>query len=132
MADYLPVANFRQSWIKETMGPIDVMLVKTSPPDENGFMSFGHHVWLSRTVAELSKHIICEIDESLIRTYGENFLHVSARTTCASTSPPMTPTAPSRSRPAAARPSRRRRLSARSSRRSWCATATPCRWAWAT
>jgi 4-hydroxybutyrate CoA-transferase len=40
-------------------------------------MSFGHHVWLSRTVAELSKHIICEIDESLIRTYGENFLHVS-------------------------------------------------------
>lgn len=75
--DYLPVANFRQSWVKEAMGGIDVMLVKTSPPDENGFMSFGHHVWLSRTVAELSKHIICEIDESLIRTYGENFLHVS-------------------------------------------------------
>jgi 4-hydroxybutyrate CoA-transferase len=77
LGDYLPVANFRQSWIKETMGGIDVMLVKTSPPDENGFMSFGHHIWLSRTMADLSKHIICEVDESLIRTYGENYIHVS-------------------------------------------------------
>jgi 4-hydroxybutyrate CoA-transferase len=75
--DFLPVGNFRQSWIKETIGDIDVMLVKTSPPDDNGFLSFGHHVWLSRTMADLSKYIICEIDESYIRTYGENFLHIS-------------------------------------------------------
>lgn len=75
--DFLPVANFRQSWIKETMGGIDVMLARTSPPDENGYMSFGHHVWLSRTMADLSKHIICEVDETLIRTYGENYIHVS-------------------------------------------------------
>jgi len=75
--DFLPVGNFRQSWVKETTGNVDVMLVKTSAPDENGFLSFGHHVWLSRTMADLSKHIICEVDESLIRTYGENFLHMS-------------------------------------------------------
>jgi 4-hydroxybutyrate CoA-transferase len=77
MADYLPVANFRQSWIKETMGPIDVMLVKTSPPDENGYMSFGSAVWINRTVAEISARILCEVDETMIRTYGENYLHVS-------------------------------------------------------
>ena len=77
LGDYLPVANFRQSWIKETTGTIDVMLARTSPPDENGYMSFGHHVWLSRTMSELSRHIICEVDASLIRTYGENYLHVS-------------------------------------------------------
>jgi 4-hydroxybutyrate CoA-transferase len=28
-------------------------------------------------MADLSKYIICEIDESYIRTYGENFLHIS-------------------------------------------------------
>jgi len=77
MADYLPVANFRQSWIKETMGPIDVMLVRTSPPDENGYMSFGSAVWINRTVAEITKHILCEVDETMIRTYGENYIHVS-------------------------------------------------------
>jgi 4-hydroxybutyrate CoA-transferase len=76
-ADYVPSANFRQSWIKETMGEIDVMLVKTSPPDRNGYMSFGSTVWISRTVADLSKHIICEVDERLIRTFGENYLHIS-------------------------------------------------------
>jgi 4-hydroxybutyrate CoA-transferase len=76
-ADYVPVANFRQSWIKETMGELDMMMVKTSPPDSNGYMSFGSAVWISRTVADISKHIICEVDERLIRTFGENYLHVS-------------------------------------------------------
>jgi len=77
IGDYEPVANFRQSWIKETMGKIDVMLVRTSPPDANGYMSYGSAIWLSRTAAELSKHIICEVDERMIRTYGENYLHIS-------------------------------------------------------
>jgi len=76
-ADYVPVANFRQSWIKETMGEINVMLARTSPPDANGYMSFGSAVWISRTVADIATHIICEVDERLIRTYGENFLHIS-------------------------------------------------------
>ncbi len=76
-ADYLPVANFRESLLTEITGPIDVALVKTSPPDANGYMSFGAAVWTNRTACNIARRIICEVDESLIRTYGENFLHVS-------------------------------------------------------
>jgi len=75
--DYLPVGNFEASRLKQTLGKIDVMLVRTSPPDAHGYMSFDSAVWLSRTVAAIARLIICEVDESAIRTYGENYLHVS-------------------------------------------------------
>jgi len=39
MADYLPLGNFRQSHVKESIGAFDVAFIKTSPPDENGFLS---------------------------------------------------------------------------------------------
>jgi acyl-CoA hydrolase len=59
------------------MGEINVMLARTSAPDENGYMSFGSAIWISRTAADIAVRIICGIDERLIRTYGENYLHVS-------------------------------------------------------
>jgi len=75
--DYLPIGNFRQSGIKELLRDVDVMMVRTSPPDDNGYLSFGHAVWTNRTAADVIPHIICEVDEGLIRTFGENFLHMS-------------------------------------------------------
>lgn len=77
MADYLPVGNFRESAVKALLGDIDVCFVKTSAPDANGFMSFGTALWTNRTLCDISKKIICEVDERLIRTYGENYIHVS-------------------------------------------------------
>ncbi|MCH7511234.1 MAG: 4-hydroxybutyrate CoA-transferase [Chloroflexi bacterium] len=77
LADYLPIGNFRESAVKEVFGQIDVALVKTSPPNENGYMSFGPALWINRTACDVSKQIICEVDERLIRTYGENFIHIS-------------------------------------------------------
>ena len=77
MADYLPIGNFRQSAVQEVIGAVDVCLVKTSPPNENGYLSFGPALWANRTVCDISKRIVCEVDERLIRTYGENFLHMS-------------------------------------------------------
>jgi 4-hydroxybutyrate CoA-transferase len=77
MADYLPLGNFRQSWIQAAIGSVDVSIVKTSPPDENGYMSMGTALWANRTVLDISKKIVCEVDERLIRTYGENFVHIS-------------------------------------------------------
>ncbi len=76
-AEYLPLGNFRESWVKEAVGPFDVALVKTSPPDEHGYMSFGSALWANRTMCDVSRQIVCEVDERLIRTYGENFLHIS-------------------------------------------------------
>ncbi len=55
----------------------DVLLIKVSPPDENGFCSFGYGMWLIRDQIKSAKHIIAEIDRSLIRTFGDNYVHVS-------------------------------------------------------
>jgi 4-hydroxybutyrate CoA-transferase len=77
LADYLPIGNFCQSKVKDLWAPMDVCIIKTSPPDENGWMSLGTALWANRTAWEVSTDIICEVDERLIRTYGENFLHVS-------------------------------------------------------
>ncbi|MCS7081116.1 MAG: 4-hydroxybutyrate CoA-transferase [Chloracidobacterium sp.] len=80
LVEYLPLANFRQSWLKAAIGGergLDVCIVKTSPPDENGFMSLGGALWANRTMMDISRRIICEVDERLIRTYGENWVHIS-------------------------------------------------------
>jgi 4-hydroxybutyrate CoA-transferase len=77
LADYMPIGNFCQSKVKELWGEMDVCIIKTSPPDENGWMSLGTALWANRTAWECSRQIICEVDDRLIRTYGENFLHVS-------------------------------------------------------
>jgi 4-hydroxybutyrate CoA-transferase len=57
--------------------PIDTMAVTLSPPDDNGYMSYGTAVWFNPSLAKKAKRIIGEIDERLIRTYGENAIHVS-------------------------------------------------------
>lgn len=77
MGNYLPLGNFRQSWIQDAVGPVDVACVKSSPPDENGYLSMGTALWANRTALDISKTIICEVDDRLIRTYGENYIHMS-------------------------------------------------------
>lgn len=54
----------------------DVFFVKLSPPNRNGYCSFGHAVWLSPTVIPTAKTVVAEIDPSTIWTYGES-VHVS-------------------------------------------------------
>lgn len=77
MGDYLPLGNFRQSWIQAAVGPFDAVCVKTSPPDENGYLSMGTALWANRTALDVGKTVICEVDDRLIRTFGENFIHMS-------------------------------------------------------
>lgn len=82
-ADYLPLGNFRETYIKDALDHFDKAIVKTSPPDENGFLSFGSALWANRTACDVAREIICEVDERLIRTYGENYLHISEVTALA-------------------------------------------------
>ncbi|MEX0749322.1 MAG: acetyl-CoA hydrolase/transferase C-terminal domain-containing protein [Dehalococcoidia bacterium] len=77
LADYQPVGVFRESYIMQLFKDMDVAMVKTSPPDENGYMSFGGSLWINRTACNASKQIVCEVDERFIRTYGENYVHIS-------------------------------------------------------
>ena len=57
--------------------PPDFLLVELSPPDEKGFCSFGASLWNKKRDVELAKVVIAEVNNNLIRTYGDNFIHVS-------------------------------------------------------
>ena len=66
-------------FLKERPGTrdYDVYLTAISPPDENGYCSFGSELWDKKTCALAAKTVIAEVDSSLIRTYGDNFIHIS-------------------------------------------------------
>ena len=55
----------------------DVVLVEVSPPDKDGFCSFGASVYNKRHWIVRAKMVMAEINDRLIRTYGDNYVHVS-------------------------------------------------------
>ena len=56
---------------------VDVLLTVVSPPDRNGFCSFGSDLWGKRQSAKYARTVIAQVNESSIRTYGQNYIHVS-------------------------------------------------------
>ncbi|MCP4551621.1 MAG: hypothetical protein GY834_06185, partial [Bacteroidetes bacterium] len=62
---------------EENQRQADVVLVEVSPPDNNGYCSFGASVWTKKTEIRAAKIAMAEVNEKLIRTYGENYIHVS-------------------------------------------------------
>lgn len=76
--EYLPIGRWRvdeipAGFIQEP----DVFLVPVSPPDRQGYCSFGPGVWFSRRLAQRAKTVVAEVHENFIRTGGENYLHIS-------------------------------------------------------
>ena len=57
--------------------PIDVALLQSTPPDRNGFVSFGPSVDISLTAARNAKHTIVMTNPQVPRTHGDTYLHVS-------------------------------------------------------
>ena len=55
----------------------DIFLVEVSEPDERGFCSFGSSVWNKRRHIKEAKVTVAEVNKTLIRTYGDNYVHVS-------------------------------------------------------
>lgn len=55
----------------------DVLLTEVSPPDDNGFCSFGNSLWDKKSQIKRAKLTIAEVNPNLIRTYGDNFIHYS-------------------------------------------------------
>ncbi len=76
--EYLPVGIWKSYELPPgfTSAP-DVFLVPVSPPDPNGFCSFGPGVWLSGTLSRGARLVIAEVQPDFIRTYGENYIHQS-------------------------------------------------------
>jgi len=74
--DYL-VGELTWALPPELREPVDVLLIALSPPDERGFCSFGASLWNKKQEVRASKVVIAEVNENLIRTYGDNFINVS-------------------------------------------------------
>lgn len=56
---------------------VDVAMVTVSPPDKDGFCSFGANLWHTRSYCQRAKTVVAQVDETQIRTGGTNFIHVS-------------------------------------------------------
>lgn len=56
---------------------IDVLLTEVSPPDQHGYCSFGASLWEKKEQVRRAKIVLAEVNNRLIRTYGDNFVHFS-------------------------------------------------------
>jgi 4-hydroxybutyrate CoA-transferase len=74
--DYLPVLGFREGRMPTGFDSFDVAMISVTPPDSDGWCTYGHSVWYSPTVVPLSRHVIAEIVPSFPRTHGDR-IHVS-------------------------------------------------------
>ena len=78
--DFAPVifTTDLQPYREPGRGPrLDVTLMSISPPDDQGYCSFGKGLWNKRSFAKYARTVIAQVDDSLIRTYGDNYIHVS-------------------------------------------------------
>lgn len=57
--------------------PPDAVLLELSPPDSHGYCSFGASVWTKLSELRGAKLVMAEINKNLIRTYGQNYVHIS-------------------------------------------------------
>lgn len=64
-------------WSESTWRQSDVVITELSPPDDKGFCSFGAALWNKRKHIKNAKLVLAEINDRLIRTFGDNFVHVS-------------------------------------------------------
>jgi 4-hydroxybutyrate CoA-transferase len=55
----------------------DVVITEVSSPSEKGFCSFGASLWNKKQHLKKGKLVIAEVNENLIWTYGDNYIHVS-------------------------------------------------------
>lgn len=57
--------------------PLDVTLCQLSPPDNDGYCSFGIAVDYTKPAAESANIVIAQINRNMPRTLGDSFIHVS-------------------------------------------------------
>src|SRR5207247_3539031 len=57
--------------------PVEVFLVSVTPPDDDGYVSFGAHNWNKRSHARRARTVIAEVDAGLRPVCGDNTIHVT-------------------------------------------------------
>lgn len=81
LVDFLPI-DYPQYSAQHVAGRTntwepDIFFGVVSPPDEKGYCSFGNCLWYSKDLAQSAKLFVAEVDPTFIRTFGDNFIHVS-------------------------------------------------------
>lgn len=75
--EYVPVSQFREGKMPPGIDRYDVAMIPISPPDDDGWCSFGGGLFFGPTVAKITPILIGEIHENFIRTGGDNRIHIS-------------------------------------------------------
>lgn len=55
----------------------DVFLTTCSAPNEHGFIHFGPHMWLRKSLAKRCKHTVAVVDPNITPVHGDVWMHVS-------------------------------------------------------
>ena len=76
-ADYSPLfLSQTPDLFRSRLVPIDVALIQTSPPDNNGYMSLGVSVDISKAAVENASLVITQTNSYMPRIHGDTFLHI--------------------------------------------------------
>lgn len=76
-AEYIPISIAHlPRLIKNETIPVDVALVQVSSPDDNGFVSLGVSVDITRAAVLKAKTIIAEINPNMPYTHGDSLISV--------------------------------------------------------
>lgn len=75
-ADYTPVSLSEvPALLRQRYFPLDVVLVQTSLPDHQGYLSLGINVDVMKAVLEKKPLVIAQINAYMPRVHGETFIH---------------------------------------------------------
>lgn len=77
LADYTPIflSQVPDLFYRKFI-PIDVALIQTSPPDNNGYMSLGISVDITKAAVETAQVVIAQVNSSMPRVHGDTFIHI--------------------------------------------------------
>ncbi|MFX1417693.1 MAG: acetyl-CoA hydrolase/transferase family protein [Promethearchaeota archaeon] len=76
-SDYTPVFFSEiPRLFKNRILPVDVALIQLSPPDKDGYLSYGISVDYTKAATESAKIVIAEVNKQMPRTRGSN-IHIS-------------------------------------------------------
>jgi acyl-CoA hydrolase/GNAT superfamily N-acetyltransferase len=75
LADYTPIfLSTVPGLFRRGMVPIDVALIQTSPPDQNGMMSLGVSVDIVKAAVERASLVIAQVNRNMPRIHGDTFI----------------------------------------------------------
>jgi 4-hydroxybutyrate CoA-transferase len=88
---YIPMRQGDAPFVFSRKGiwPIDVALIHLSPPDKNGYLSFGVSIGHSLPTALEAKLVIAEVNDQMPRVLGDAFIHLSQIDYLVETSRPL-------------------------------------------